>query len=232
MNDVCFCFCDDTAAIFREELLYRHCESIHHVFPVVNLDQVLFEPVVPDKLALAVVLLNTWKAVRFTTVELLDVCSIIVAEEFAKGRLLMEPGLLPLRAIGIAHIIWTFVPRLQDLHCVLRVLYNHEASVCQRAIESIRIVLWLFRVPWVFSHGDGVLGRDIPVVEHPLDWYMEEAERGVSVKEDNKFVVLDVVCQGRGLDPGGVSVFKVCRVDELVVIAVDLRIRVVVENPT
>jgi hypothetical protein len=59
---------------------------------------------------------------------------------------------------------------------------------------------------------------------------VQEAEGGVGVEEDDELVVLDVVGERRGLDPRGVAVFEVGRVDKLVVVAVDQRVRVVVED--
>jgi regulator of protease activity HflC (stomatin/prohibitin superfamily) len=70
------------------------------------------------------------------------------------------------------------------------------------------------------------------VVEHPFDRNVEEAESSIGIEEDNKLVVVDVVCERRGFDPGSVSVFEFAGLYKLVVVAVDERVRVVVENAT
>jgi hypothetical protein len=191
---------------------------------------VLLEPVVADELALAVADLDSRETVCLAAVKLLDVVFVVVADIFSECRLLVEPRVLPLGAVCVPDVVWAFVPRLEDGHCVVVVLDNHEARVGVCAIEAVRVVLRRLRVPGVFGHGNGVLGLDVPVVQHPLDGDVQEAEGSVGVEEDDKLVLLDVVRQRRGLDPRRVAIFEVGRLDELVVVAVDDGVRVVVED--
>jgi hypothetical protein len=191
---------------------------------------VLLEPVVANELALAVADLDSRKAVCLTAIKLLDVIFVVVSNVLSEGRLLVESRVLPLGTVCVPNIVGAFVPRLEDGHCVVVVLDNHEARVGVRAVEAVRIVLRRLRVPGVFGHGNGVLGLDVPVVQHPLDRDVQEAEGSVGVEEYDELVLLDVVRQRRRLDPRCVAVFEVGRLDELVVVAVDDSVRVVVEN--
>jgi hypothetical protein len=191
---------------------------------------VLLEPVVADELALAVADFDSRKAVCLTAVKLFDVVFVVVTDVLSEGRLLVEPRVLPLRAVCVPDVVWAFVPRLENGHCLVVVLDDHESGVGVRAVEAVRVVLGRLRVPGVFGHGDGVLGLDVPVVQHPLDGDVQEAEGGVGVEEDDELVLFDVVGQRRGLDPRRVAVLEVGRLDELVVVAVDDRVRVVVED--
>jgi hypothetical protein len=124
------------------------------------------------------------------------------------------------------------VPGFEDGERGGGVLNDHEARVGVGAVEAVRVVLRGFGVPGVFGHGDGVFGGDFPVVEHPFDGNVQEAEGGIGVEEDNELVLLDVVGQRRGLDPRRVAVFKVGRLNKFVVVAVDGGIGVVVEDAT
>lgn len=142
----------------------------------------------------------------------------------------MEARGLPIGAVGVAHVIRAFVPGFENGQGVGGVLHDHEAGISVGAVEAIRIELGRLWVPGVFGHGDGVGGLDVPVVQHPLNGHVQEAEGGIGVEEDNKLVLLDVVCERRGLDPGGVAVLKVGGLDELVVVAVDGGVCVVVED--
>jgi hypothetical protein len=230
MDDIFLGFGDYMTNVLSEEFLDGHSDGVHHVLSKVVLDQVLLEPVVANKLALAVADLDSWKAVCLTAVKLLNVVFVVVADVFSKGRLFVEPRVLPLRAVCVPDVVWAFVPRLENGHCLVVVLDDHEPGVGVRAVESVRVVLGRLRVPGVFGHGDGVLGLDVPVVQHPLDRDVQKAEGGVGVEEDDELVLLDVVGQRRGLDPRRVAVLEVGRLDELVVVAVDDRVRIVVED--
>lgn len=233
MYDIFFRFRDDAAvSVFGKQLLYRHCDGVHDVLAKVDLDQVLLEPVVANELALAITDLNTRIAVRFPTVQFLHVVFIIVADVLAKRRLLMELRCLPLRAIGVACVLGTFVPCLQHGHRDVGILNDHEASVCVRAVEPVRIELWLCGRPRIFCHGECVLRCDVPIVHHPLDRDVEEAEGRIGVKEHNEFVVLDMICQRRRLNPRCMPVFEILCVDHFVVVAMNLRVSVVVEDAT
>jgi hypothetical protein len=230
MNDILFRFFNDAAYIFSEDSLNGHRDGIHQVFSKIDLDEVFLEPVVADELALAVADFDAREAVCFAALELLDIVAIIVSDVFTKSRLFVELWLFPLRAIGVTHVVGAFVPRLENRHSVFGVLYDHEAGVGIGAVETIRVELWLFGGPWVLGHGDGMIRRDIPVVHHPLDGNVQEAKCGIGVEEDDEFVVFDVVRKRRGLDPGCMSIFKICGVHKLVVVAVDKGIGVVVED--
>ena len=203
---------------------------MHDVVSEIHLDVALLEPVMSDEFALAVADFDSRKAVGLATVKLLDVLLVIVANVLAKSRLLVEARLLPFRAVCVARVVGAFVPRLEDGHGLLVVLYNHEAGVCVCAVEAVRVVLGLLLAPGVFCHDEGMMRLDVPVVQHPFNGHVEEAESGICVEEDDELVVLDVVCERRGLDPGGVSVFEFVRLDKFVVVAVDEGIGVVVED--
>jgi len=142
----------------------------------------------------------------------------------------MELGHLPLGAALVARLVGTLVPIPQDFHCVVVVLDHHEAGVCVGAVETVRVVLWRLFLPGVKCHGKAVLGLDLPVVKHPLEREVLEAEGSICIEEDDELVVLDVLGQGRGFDPGRVAVFEVVGADELVVVAVDQRVDVVAED--
>jgi hypothetical protein len=205
-------------------------QGIHRVLGEILLDEALVEPVVTNELALAVADFDTWETVGLAAVEFFDVVLVVVADVFAKGRLLVELGLLPLGAVCIANIVGTLVPSLEDGHGVLVVLDNHETGVGVGAVETVRVVLGLSGIPGVLCHDKRVLRLDVPVVQHPLDGEMDEAEGSVGIEEDNEFVVFDVVGQGRGLDPGGVAVLELGGMDELVVVAVGHGVGVVAED--
>jgi hypothetical protein len=230
MDDIFFCLGDDAANVFSEKLLDWQSDGIHHILLVVVLDEMLLKPVMPDEFALAVADLYSWEAICLAAVKLLDVVFVVVADVFTKSRLLMEPRLLPLRAIGVSYIVRALVPRLQDRHRVRGVLHNHEARVGICAIEAVGVVLGAFGVPWVLCHGYRVLRLNVPVIQHPLNWNVEESKSGVSVEKNDEFVILDVVGQRRGFDPSGVSVFKIGRLNKLVIVTVDEGVCVMVED--
>jgi len=232
MYHILFSLRNDMTNVLSEELLDRHCDGVHHVLLEVILDQVFLEPVVTDELSLAVADLDTGEAVGLSTVKLLDVRFVIVADVFAKRGLLMEPRSLPLRAVCVAYVIWAFVPGLKNRHYLRCILDDHEASVGVCAVKAVRVVLRRLWVPWVLGHCDSVTLFNIPVIQHPLDGYVEEAESSVGIEKYDELVVLDVICQCRRLDPRRVSVFKIGGVDELVVVAVDERVCVVVKDST
>lgn len=159
----------NTTGVLCKDLLYGKRNCLHDIFPEVNLDIALVEPVMADELALAVADFDTREAIGLATLKLLDVLLVVVADIFTKGGLLVESRLLPLRAVCVSGVVGALVPCLQDGHSVLVVLYNHEASVGVGAVEAIRVVLRLLLAPGIFSHDEGVVRLDIPVVEHPLD---------------------------------------------------------------
>lgn len=103
---------EDHALLLREQLLDRVGDGVHDVFTVVELDKVLLEPVVTDELALAVADLDAGETVCLATVELLDVLLVVIADVLAERGLLVELGLLPLRAVGVADVVRAFVPCL------------------------------------------------------------------------------------------------------------------------
>lgn len=212
--------------------MYRKREGVHDVLAEVHLNVALLEPVVADELALAVADFDTGEAVGLAALKLLDVLLVVVADVFAESGLLVEAGLLPLRAVCVAGVVGALVPCLQNGQGLLVVLDNHEAGVGVGTVEAVGIVLGLFCAPRVFGHDERMVRFHVPVVEHPFDRDVQEAESSIGVEEDDEFVVLNVVCKCRGLDPGGVSVFELAGLDELVVVAMDERIRVVVENAT
>lgn len=230
MDDILVRLGNDAADVFREDSLYGHSDGVHDILAEVNFDEMLFEPVVSNEFPLAIARFYAGEAICLSAVKLLDVFLVVVANVLAEGRLLVKPRLFPLRAIGVTNIIWTFVPSLQNGHGVLCVLHDHETSVGVGTIESIRIVLRLFLAPWIFGHGDGVFGGDIPVVHHPFDRYVEEAECGIGVKEDDEFIVFDVIGKRRWLDPCCVAIFKIGSMDEFIVITVDHGVSVMVED--
>jgi hypothetical protein len=205
---------------------------LHNVLPEINLDIALVEPVVADELALAVADFDTGEAVGLSALELHDVLLVIVAYVLAESGLLVETGLLPLRAVCVAGVVRALVPCLENGQGLLVVLHNHEAGVGVGAVEAIGVVLGLLCAPWVLGHDERVVRLDVPMVEHPLDGHVQEAESSIGVEEDDKLVVLDVVRKRRGLDPGGMSVFEFVGLYKLVVVAVDECIGVVVEDAT
>lgn len=186
---------DDAADVLGEDFLDGKGESVHDVLAEVGLNMVLLKPVMSDKLALAVADGNTWIAVGLATVKLLDVLFVIVANILAECGLFMELGLLPLRAVGVSYVVGALMPCFENRHSVLVVLYNHETRVCEGAVETIRIVLWICVGPRILSHDKRMMWLDIPVIQHPFNGDMEEAECGISVQEDNELVLFDVVCQ-------------------------------------
>lgn len=230
MDFVLFLLDYDAARVLGEDFLDWQRDGVHDVLAEIRLDVRLLEPVVADEFALAIADFDTWVAVGLAAVELLDIVVPVVADVLAESGLFVKLGLFPLRAVGVPDIFRTFMPGLEHRHSELVVLDYHKTGVSVGAVESIRVVLRLIRVPRVLGHDERMRGFDVPVVEHPLNRNMEEAENGVSVEEDDKLVVLDVIGQRRGLDPGGVAILKLVGVDELVVVAVDERIRVVVED--
>jgi hypothetical protein len=230
VDDVLFLLLNDASNILGENLLYRKGDGVHYVVSVIQLDIALLEPVVADELALAIADFDTRKAIGLAAGELHDGLFVIVADVFAESRLLVEPWLLPLRAVCVSCVVGAFVPRFEDGHGVCVVLHDHESRVGVGAVEAVRVVLGLVRAPGIFGHDEGVVWLDVPVVQHPFDGNVEEAEGGVGVEEDDELVILDVVCERRGLDPGSVSVFEFVCVDKLVVVAVDEGVGVVVED--
>jgi hypothetical protein len=230
IDDILLLLRNDAADVVCENLLDGKCDGLHNVLVEVLLDVGLVEPVVTDEFALAVADLDTGIAVSLSAVKFLDVVLVIVTDVLAKCRLFVELGLFPLRAVGIFDVIGTLVPILENGHGVFVVLNNHESSVGVRSVESIRVILRLLRVPRVLGHDERMLGLNIPVVEHPLDRNVQETECSISIEEDNKLIILDVVCECRRLDPGRMAVFKVVGVQELVVVSVNLSVGVVVED--
>lgn len=148
---------DNTSDVLSEDLLNGKSNGVHDVLAEIGLDVVLFEPVVSDESALAIACGHTRIAVGLAAFKLFNVLLVIVADVFAKGGLLVEPGLFPLRTVCVTSIIWAFVPRLQDGHSVLVVLHDHEAGVGQGAIETIRVVLRLRFRPRVLCHDERVV---------------------------------------------------------------------------
>ena len=183
-----------------------------------------------DELALAITNFDAGKAVSLPAFELLNVLLVVVADVFAKRALLVELGLLPLAAVGVARVVGALVPGLQDGHDLLVVLDDHEACVGVCAVEAVAVELRLLGRPGVFGHDEGVVRLDVPVVHHPFHRQLHEAEGCVGVEEDDELVVLDQIRERRRLDPGGVAVLELGRVHEFVVVAVDLGVGVVGED--
>lgn len=50
-------------------------------------------------------------------------------------------------------------------------------------------------VPWILGHCDSITLFDFPVIQHPLDGYMEEAESSIGIEKNDVLVVLDVIRQ-------------------------------------
>jgi hypothetical protein len=221
---------EDNARFLSKRLLNRVGQGVHRVLGEVLLDQALVEPVVTNELALAVADFDSWETVGFAAVELLDVVLVVVADVFAKGGLLVELGLLPLGAVLVSNVVWTLVPGLENGHCVLVVLHNHEAGIGVGAVETVGVVLGLSGIPGILGHDKRVLRLDVPVVQHPLDGEMDEAEGSVGIEEHDEFVVFDVVGQRRRLDPGSMAVLKLGGVNEFVVVAVCHGVGVVAED--
>lgn len=230
MDDILLLLLDHAVGVLGEDALQRQGDCIHHVVAEVALDARLVEPVVAHEAALAVGLLHARVAVGVGAGQLQDVVLVVVADILAKSRLLVEFGALPLGAALVAHVVGAFVPGFEDILGVCVVLDNHEARVGQGAVEAIRVALGVHGIPGVEGHGDAVLGLDVPVVEQPLQREVHEAEGGVGIEEDDEFVVVDVVGEGGGLDPGGVAVFELGGLDKLVVVAVGQGIGIVVED--
>ena len=82
---------------------------MHDVFPEVDLDIALVEPVMADELALAVADFNTREAIGLATLKLLDVLLVVVADIFTEGGLLVESRLLPLRAVCVSGVVGALV---------------------------------------------------------------------------------------------------------------------------
>ena len=223
---------EDYAFLLRKELLDWVGNRVHDVFAVVEFDEVLIEPVVADEFALAVANLDAREAVRLAAVELLDVLLVVVADVLAECRLLVELGLLPLRAVGVSDIVGAFVPRLENGHDLLVVLNDHKTGVGVCAVETVGVVLRLFRIPRVLRHDERVVRLDVPIVHHPLHGKVHEAKSRIGIEENNELVILDQVGQRRWLDPGCVPVFKFVRMDKFVVVTVDLSVGVVSKNTT
>lgn len=230
MDNVFFLLVDDAADIFGKDFLHGQGDGVHDVVAKVLFHFLLAEPVVADEFAGAG--FHVWVAVGFAALEFFDVLLVVVADEFTERGLLVELGLLPLRAVGVAHIVGAFVPGFEDGEGIFVVLHDHEASVSESAVEAVRVVLRFGGGPGVFGHDHGVVRFDVPVVEHPFDGDVEEAEGSIGVQKYDEFVILDVIRQCGGFDPRSVTVFKVAGVDKLVVVAVDKRIGVVVEDAT
>lgn len=85
MNDVFFGLGDDVANVLCVQLLDGKRDGVHNVLSEIVLDQVFFEPVVADELALAVADLNTGESICLTAIELLDVVLVVVANVLAKS---------------------------------------------------------------------------------------------------------------------------------------------------
>jgi hypothetical protein len=183
----------DHACLLRKQLLNRIRDGVHQILAVIQFHQRLLEPVVADELALAITNFNAGKAVSLPAVEFLNILLVVVADVLAERALLVELGLLPLAAVGVARVVGTLVPRLQDGHDLLVVLDDHEARVGVGAVEPVAVELRLLGRPGVLGHDEGVVRLHVPVVHHPLHGELHEAEGCVSVEEDDEFVVLDQV---------------------------------------
>lgn len=228
-NDI-FLLIKHDARLLRKHLLNRIRDGVHQILAVIHLDQRLLKPVVTDELALAITDFNAGKAVSLPAVELLNILLVVVADVLAERALLVELGLLPLAAVGVARVVRALVPGLQDGHDLLVVLDDHEACVGVCAVEAVAVELRLLGRPGVLGHDEGVVRLDVPVVHHPLHGQLHEAEGRVGVEEDDEFVVLDQIRERRRLDPGGVAVLEFGRVHEFVVVAVDLGVGVMGED--
>jgi hypothetical protein len=230
MYNVLLLLLNNASDILRKNLLNRQRNSMHNVIPIIQLDITFLKPIVAHKFALAIANLHTRKPIRLAALKLLDILFVIVANVLAERGLLVKTRLLPLRAVCISCVVGALVPRFEDGHGVFVVLHDHEARVGVGAVKAVGVVLRLVCAPGVFGHDEGVVRLNVPVVEHPFDGDVQEAEGGIGVEEDNELIVLDVVCERRRLDPGCVAVFELVRVNELVVVAVHECVRVVVED--
>ncbi len=74
----------------------------------------------------------------------------------------------------------------------------------------------------VDGQGDGGGGRHVPAVEQELEGQLEVLEDGVGVEEDDELVAAQQLGQHVRLGPRAVVVLDLPRVEELVVVAVDL----------
>lgn len=173
--------------------MYGQGDGVHDVVLQVLFYLLLLEPVVADVFALAVGDLDAREAVGLGALQLLNVVCVVVADVLAKCRLLVELWHLPLGAALVAGVVGALVPVFEDLHRVGVVLDNHEASVGVGAVEAIRVELRRRGVPGIQGHGETVFWLDLPVVEHPFERKMLEAEGSVCVKEDDELVVANVL---------------------------------------
>jgi hypothetical protein len=223
-------FLNDSPLILRKHALNREGESIHDVLAEVGLDIRLVKPIMAHESPLTLRHFHAGKPVRLRTRKFPDVFVVIVADMFAKSRLLVEFGFFPVRAARVACIVWAFVPCFQDFHGFGIVLDHHKACIRICAIEAVGVIIGFVSGPRVQSHGDAMRRFDFPVIQHPFYGEVYKAKRSVCVKENDEFVVFNVLGKRRGLDPGRVAVFEFVRADEFVVVAVDLGVGVMAED--
>lgn len=74
----------------------------------------------------------------------------------------------------------------------------------------------------VDGHRDGGVCGDVPAVEEELQGHLEMLDDSVGVEEDDELVVAEHLSEYVRLDPGVPVAFDLLRVEELVVVAVDL----------
>ncbi len=114
--------------------------------------------------------------------------------------------------------------------CEFVVLNYDESCVADSAVEAIRVVLGFQRVPRIHGHGETMLRLDLPEVEKPFEWKVHEAESGISVKENDKLVVVNVIGKRRGFVPASETISELAGLNELVVVAMCESVGVVIED--
>lgn len=118
-----------------------------------------------------------------------------------------------------AAIVGTIIPLLENFVGLLLVLHDHETSVEEQVAPSVAVVLGVGVERQ--SHGV-VLGGDAPVVHEPLEREIEAVEEGVRVNEDTDVMLLEDLCEDRGLLPGIATVGVAVDLDVVVLVSVDL----------
>lgn len=152
---------------------------------------------------------------------------VVPADVLGEGFLLVAPVLLPVAAPGVLLLVGAFLPCFQHFEGVGQGLRDHDAGVEDELALAVvgGVFVAVEDLARVERHGDGCLGLDAPAVEQPFDGQFEVLDGGVGVDEDDEAVVLEKLGEDVRLDPGVVVAigFHGARVEELVVVTVDLR---------
>ncbi|OSS52115.1 hypothetical protein B5807_03675 [Epicoccum nigrum] len=183
------------------------------------------------------VLVDAWVAHGIIAGDLDDLVAagvVVPADVLGEGLLLVAPVLLPVAAPRVLLLVGAFLPRLKHLKCVGQRLRNDDAGVEDEfalavvggvfvAVEDLSCVEW---------HGDGGLGFDAPAVEQPFDGELEVLDGCVGVNEDDEFIGFEELGEDVGLHPGVVVAIGLhgARVEELVIVAVDLSLEEMVHK--